>query len=346
MDKKKVAIIGASGYTGLELVRILAYHPGISIELITSETHQGKRFSDLYPHLKGIADYKLKSLDTLGDHNPDLVFLALPHRVSMDFVKKHGYSDYKVIDLSGDFRLDSAEIYEKWYDKEHEIPGAIDDAVYGLPELFRSKIKDASLVANPGCYPTSSILPLAPLVNEGLIEPTGIVVDAKSGVTGAGAKAKPKTHFPNANDNFSAYGVKTHRHMPEIEGTVSNYSGQDTQVIFTPHLLPVNRGILATTYSTPKAGGLTDEKIRAAYNSVYADEPFIRMVDNPPELLDIRGSNYCNIFATYDPRTNKVITISVIDNLVKGAAGQAVQNMNIMFGFEEGEALKTAPLSP
>lgn len=342
---KKIGIIGASGYTGLELVRILKDHPNVFIEIITSETHKGKKFSDLYPHLKGQADFKLESLKNLDNYDLDLVYLALPHRVSMSFVKEHGLDNFDIIDLSGDFRLDSASIYEKWYDKEHEIPELVNDAIYGLPELNKEQISKANFVANPGCYPTSSILPLAPLVKNDLIENDRIIIDAKSGVTGAGAKAKDNTHFPNVNDNFSAYGLKSHRHTPEISATLSKLTDKSIEVLFTPHLLPINRGILTVTYSKPKEIK-NEEELRKIYNSFYQEHPFIRLVDSPPSILDVRGSNYCDIYVTFDERTNNYITVSVIDNLVKGAAGQAVQNMNIMYGLEQTTGLNHSPISP
>lgn len=345
MPKHKVGIIGATGYTGSELVRLLINHPEVSIEIITSESKAGQKFSEVNPHFNGLTELELQSLENLKNYDLDLVFLALPHGVSMDFIKEWGYDDFRVIDLSGDFRLQSAEVYKQWYGKKHAAPDSIKDAVFGLSELFRNQVRNAKLVANPGCYPTSAILPLAPLLKNDFIETFNIIIDSKSGVTGAGATASPKTHFPDVFGNFSAYGLRNHRHTPEIQSSLENYSGKQTEVLFTPHLLPIDRGILTTTYSTPKRK-LDKEFIENAVFSFYEKEHFVRVVDEPPNVKHVRGSNYCDIHVTYDERTNKIITVSTIDNLVKGAAGQAVQNMNIMFGLIERTGLEITPLSP
>lgn len=345
MSKYKVGIVGASGYTGSELVRLLAHHPDVTLEFVTSETYTGKRISDIYPHLQDLVDIELISMNQISDTDPDLVFLALPHGVSMNFVKDHGLDDFITIDLSGDFRFSSREVYEQWYKKGHVAPEYLEEAVFGLPELFRDKIRNASLIANPGCYPTSAILALAPLIKHGFINPSSIVVDSKSGVTGAGAKPKEGLHFPDVFGNFSAYSLVNHRHTPEMESTLSSYSGYSTEILFTPHLLPIDRGILTTTYSTPKKE-VNSEMVEELFHSVYEKEHFVRIYDSPPSLKNIRGSNYCDIHAAYDERTHKIITISTIDNLVKGAAGQAVQNMNIVFGLIESTGLKHIPLNP
>ena len=345
MPKYKIGIVGATGYTGSELVRILSQHPDVTVDIVTSETHQGKKITAIHPHLLDIVDIELKSVKEIGDHNLDLVFLALPHGVSMNFVKEHGIDKFITIDLSGDFRFGSRGIYEEWYKKNHIASEYMEQAVFGLPELFRDKIRNARLVANPGCYPTSAILPLAPLLKHGYIYPTSIVIDSKSGVTGAGAKPKQGTHFPDVFGNFTAYSLLNHRHTPEIENTLRLYTGYSTEVLFTPHLLPIDRGILTTTYSTPKKDVSTDIIEEVLY-STYEKENFVRVFDHPPSVKNIRGSNYCDIHALYDERTNKIITISTIDNLVKGAAGQAVQNMNIIFGLIESTGLKHIPLNP
>lgn len=345
MSKHKVGIVGASGYTGSELVRLLAHHPEVTLEFVTSETYSGKRISDIYPHLQDLVDIELISIDSVSDYEPDLVFLALPHGISMNFVKDHGIDDFVTIDLSGDFRFSSQEVYEEWYKKSHSSAEYMEHSVYGLPELFRDKIRNARLIANPGCYPTSAILALAPLIKHGFVNPSSIVVDSKSGVTGAGAKPKEGLHFPDVFGNFSAYSLVNHRHTPEIENTLLNYSGYSTEILFTPHLLPIDRGILTTTYSTPKKE-VNKEMVEELFHSVYEKEHFVRVFDSPPSLKNIRGSNYCDIHATYDERTHKIITISTIDNLVKGAAGQAVQNMNIVFGLIESTGLKHIPLNP
>lgn len=345
MAKYKVGVIGATGYTGLELVRLLVEHSKISLEIVTSRSNAGKKFSRIYPSFEGIFDNELQDIDTLKDHDLDLVFLALPHRVSMDFVKEHGLSKFRIVDLSGDFRLNSSESYQKWYEKEHVCPSYIDTSVYGLPELNRDRIRNAELVANPGCYPTSAILALVPLLKGKLVDPHSIIVDSKSGVTGAGATPKEPTHFPNLFGNFFAYGLTRHRHTPEIEQILGEVTQQEIQVQFTPHLLPIDRGILTTTYSQP-VKDLNHDLVRESYLNFFEKEHFVRVVDQPPSVKNVRGSNYCDVYATHDERTNRVITISAIDNLVKGAAGQAIQNMNLMFGMIERTGLKYPPLNP
>ncbi|TVP98812.1 MAG: N-acetyl-gamma-glutamyl-phosphate reductase [Balneolaceae bacterium] len=345
MPKYRVGIVGATGYTGSELVRLLAHHPDVTIEFVTSESQQGKNITDVHPHLLDAVDIRITSVKDILADEVDLVFLALPHGVSMNFVKEHGTDKFITIDLSGDFRFSSRGIYEEWYGTQHIAPSYMEEAVYGLPELFRDKIRSARLVANPGCYPTSAILALAPLIKHGFINPTSIIVDSKSGVTGAGAKPKPGLHFPNVFGNFSAYSLLRHRHTPEIESMLQNYTGYSTEVLFTPHLLPIDRGILTTTYSTPKKA-VSKDSVQELFYSIYEKEHFVRVFDDPPSVKNIRGSNYCDIFATYDERTNKIITVSTIDNLMKGAAGQAVQNMNIIFGLIEATGLRHIPLNP
>lgn len=344
-SKIKVGVIGATGYTGVELVRLLILHPDVKLEVITSESKAGKKISEIHPSLEGIVSIELQSIDSIADYDLDLVFLALPHRVSMDFVKKHGLDKFRIVDLSGDFRLKSAELYEKWYDKKHVCPEYLKHSVYGMPELNRDQIRNSNLVANPGCYPTSTILALLPLVHHTYIEPESVIVDSKSGVTGAGASPKIFTHFPNQFGNFFAYGLKHHRHTPEIETILGTVSESILMIQFTPHLLPIDRGILTTTYSTPSKT-INDGMVRDTYLNYYVKEHFVRIVDQPPSVKNVRGSNFCDLFATYDERTNRIITISAIDNLVKGAAGQAVQNMNLMFGLLENTGLKYPPLNP
>lgn len=344
-EKKKIGIVGATGYTGSELVRILTRHPGVEIAAITSQSRAGEAFSEVHPFLQGIADQRLGTIEQLDEHELDLVFLALPHGVSMDFVQRFADRPFKIIDLSGDFRLGSALDYEKWYQKPHTYPAGLEQAVFGCPELFGPEIAAASLVANPGCFPTSAILGLAPLLAASLIEPGPIIVDSKSGVTGAGVKPGPTNLFSNVNDNFKAYGLKRHRHTIEMQGVLDRWAGQRTLIQFTPHLLPLDRGILTTIYARatePIAVGA----LRGRYEGFYADAPFVRLRREAPTLKDVRGSNYCDLYATYDQRTGMVLVISVIDNLLKGAAGQAVQNMNLMFGFEETLGLRHVPLNP
>jgi len=342
---KKIAIIGATGYTGSELARILVCHPEVEIALITSQSHSGKRFSDIHPFFRDILETELQTADKLAEAKIDLAFLALPHGVSMTFAEKFKNANFKIIDLSGDFRLNTPESYEEWYQKEHTFKEGFEKAIYGLPELFGDEIAEAELVANPGCYPTSAILALLPLIRENLIEPSCVIIDSKSGTTGAGVKAKAATHFSNVNDNFKAYGLKKHRHSIEIQQVLEKAGNRDLTLQFTPHLLPIDRGILTTAYAKP-SGFISEEQLKSLYRSFYADKPFVRLVNSPPAVKDVRGSNYCDFFATYDERTNNIIVISVLDNLVKGAARQAVQNMNIMFGFDERTGLHMVPVNP
>ncbi|MCF8309084.1 MAG: N-acetyl-gamma-glutamyl-phosphate reductase [Bacteroidales bacterium] len=341
----KIGIIGATGYTGSELVRLLHSHPDAEIAIITSESYAGRKFSEIHPQFKGIVDVTLKPADDIKSVQPDLVFLALPHGVSMDYAKDLAEEDIKVVDLSGDFRLPSRELYEQWYDKTHTYPEGIDRAVYGLPELFRDAIKGAQLVANPGCFPTGSIVAAAPLVKEKLVDSKHLIFDSKTGVTGAGVKPKLVTHFSNVNENFKAYGVKTHRHTIEIQETLSIVGKENTTAQFTPHLLPVDRGILTSAYGIP-VKNITPGELKQVYEKYYGNEPFIRLQETDPEIKNIRGTNYIDIFPVLDERTGNIMVFSAIDNLVRGAAGQAVQNMNLMLGIEESRGLNTIPLRP
>ncbi len=342
---KKIAIIGATGYTGSELVRILTFHEQVQIELITSESHQGKKFSDIHPQFQGICDVELRPADDVEGHDLDLVFLALPHGVSMEYVRKWKDKTFKIIDLSGDFRLSSPKSFSDWYNIEHSYPEGFDYAVFGLPELYRQGISQSRLVGNPGCFPTGAILGAYPLLKEKLIDPARIFVDSKTGVTGAGVKPKDVTHFPNVNDNFKAYGIKRHRHTIEIQEILSESSGTKSTVQFTPHLLPVDRGILTTIYAIP-AEKMSEQVLKDLYHRYYDQEPFIRVRNIPPEIKQVRGTNYTDIAPFYDERTGNLLILTAIDNLVKGAAGQAVQNMNLMLGFDEKEALNLIPIMP
>lgn len=341
----KAAIVGATGYTGSELVRLLTHHPEVQLEAITSESKAGQTFADIHPQYRGIMEKELIKLADLRQYEPDVVFLALPHGVSMDFVKDHKAADFKIVDLSGDFRLTDAKVYEEWYKKDHVYPEGFTHAVYGLTELNREQIKEAKLVANPGCFPTGAILGAAPIPNGKMGVPQTMIVDSKTGVTGAGAHAKPNTHFPNVNDNFKAYGVRTHRHTIEIEETVNLHFDQPITVQFTPHLLPVDRGILSTIYYSPSEA-TNDEELQRVFQEYYQDAPFVRVINTPPEIKNVRGSNYCDIYPMYDERTGQIIVITAIDNLVKGASGAAIQNMNLMMGLEESVGLHHNPIQP
>ena len=344
--KQKIAIVGASGYTGSELARILVHHPFVEIAIITSERHAGKKFSDLHRQFSGILDMPLSNADEVMNHDPDLIFLALPHGVSMEYVRKWKGLKAKIIDLSGDFRLDSPATYHKWYKKEHTFPVGFEDAVYGLPEVYEEEIGKAKLVANPGCYPTASILSLAPLFKVGIIKAGSVIIDAKSGMTGAGIKLSSSTHFSTANENFNAYGISNHRHTIEIEEQFKSLGKANAVVQFTPHLLPVDRGILATAYTEVDSNGMSREKLDRIYQDYYRDKPYVRVREELPSIKEVRASNFCDIYPFWDERTQRVVAVAVIDNLVKGASGQAVQNMNLMFGFDQTEGLHQMPIQP
>ena len=348
LSSARVAIVGATGYTGSELVRLLSSHPLVEIAAITSRSRAGEAFSSIHPAFRGVCDQPLSRIEDLPD-DLDAILLALPHGASMDFVAAHPMDGPPVIDLSGDFRLADAGLYARWYGQEHRAADRLQGAVFGLPELFRETMAGARLVANPGCYPTAAILALAPLLRRGLVRTDGLVVDAKSGVTGAGATAKAATHFPDLFGDFRAYGLLSHRHTPEIEAALGRVAGGAVQVLFTPHLLPVDRGILATCYAQPAADlarPLDAEQVAAAYAEDYLAEPFVRWTEGAPAIKPVRGSNFCDVHATYDPRTDRVIALAAIDNLVKGAAGQAVQNLNLICGWPETTGLEQGPLSP
>ncbi len=346
MDKKKVAVLGASGYTGSDLLRFLLVHPGVEITHLTAEKHAGKMISDVFPHLKGIVDLELKPLRPKSiPKNIDVIFAALPHGTSAAVIKELYERDVKIIDLGADFRI-SNKNYKKWYG-QHPCPELIKKAVYGITELNRDKVKKAKLVANPGCYPTSSILGLAPLVKNKLAEESSIIVDSKSGVTGAGRSPSLDYHFSEVNEGLKAYKVGEHRHMPEIEEALSNYSGLNVDVFFTPHLIPMDRGILSTIYVNLKKK-LTTKKLINIYKDHYKDEKFVRISDENvyPSTKQVRGSNYCDIGIKVNSSGSRAVIVSVIDNLVKGASGQAVQNMNVMLGFEESTGINTTPVFP
>lgn len=333
----KIGIIGATGYTGLELLRLLVSHPQAEIAWLTSENSSGQCFGNVFAVPPPLADLPLISLAE-ADLAVDAVFACLPHATAQDPVARALDAGAKVVDLSADYRLRSAAAYETWYGVAHKHPDLLAEAVYGLPELHRAEVANARLIANPGCYPTSVILALAPLARAGWLSGT-VIADSKSGVSGAGRQPSLKTHFVEANENFSPYNIgRSHRHLAEMEQELQGLAGDGVPltVIFSPHLTPVNRGILSTIYVTLPAG-LAEGDVRAAYATMYASEPFVRVL--PPgqvaTLAHSVRSNYCVLALTFVPGTSTLIVTSTIDNLVKGASGQAVQNMNITFGLDE-----------
>jgi N-acetyl-gamma-glutamyl-phosphate reductase len=342
----KVSIIGATGYTGEELLRILANHPAVEIAHITSESQTGTPITDIYPHLTKFHDKKLESMhETDKIIDSDVVFIGLPHGHAMEFGKKVAALGVKIIDLGADYRFYDEAVYEKWYKVAHTHPKA--GAVYGLTELYREQVKSAAIVGNPGCYTTASILALAPLAKNKLIDVTSIIVDAKSGVSGAGRGLALGSHFTEVFENLKAYNIGGHRHTPEIEQALSELSGSPVVISFTPHLIPMSRGILSTCYATLREG-VQAEAVDQAFHDLYDTEYFIRLLGRGgyPATKNTRGSNFCDIGWHIDSRTGRVIVVSAIDNLVKGAAGQAVQNLNVMFGLEERTGLLQAPLYP
>ncbi len=343
-----VAIVGASGYTGVELVRILYCHPEVAVTCVTSEQSAGKRISDVFPSLRGRCDLVLENVEPVRvAAKADFIFTALPHKAAMEVVPTFLQLGKQVVDLSADYRLQDAQEYARWYEP-HMSPELLQQAVYGLPELKRARIAGAGLVANPGCYPTSIILGLAPLLKKKLIDPATIVADSKSGVSGAGRSAKVDNLFCEVNDGFKAYGVGgVHRHIPEIEQELSQLAGKNVAIAFTPHLVPMDRGILSTIYAAP-AEAVTGAELTQVYRDFYKGEAFVRVLSagSFPCTAYLRGANFCDIGVTVDQRTGRVIVVSAIDNLVKGASGQAVQNMNVMCGFPENMGLEGLPLFP
>lgn len=343
----RVAVAGASGYTGVELVRLLAVHPEADIRCVTSRQHEGLPINRVFPSLSGFCELVCEPLDVAAiASRVDLVFTALPHKSAMDVVPAFLEAGCRVVDLSADYRLRDLAVYEHWY-QPHTSPHLFDEAVYGLPELYREQVKSARLVANPGCYPTSVILGLTPLLKHQCIDVDSLIVDSKSGTSGAGRGLKEGSLFCEVNEGFKAYGVASHRHTPEIEQELSVLASKNVQINFTPHLLPVSRGILSTCYASLTTAQTTAQLLEL-YHQSYAKEPFVRILPEGelPNILSVRGTNFCDIGLVADQRTGRVIVVSVIDNLVKGAAGQAVQNMNIMGGYNECLGLGIVPLFP
>ncbi len=343
----KVAVVGASGYTGVELLRILVGHPEVEICCVTSRQHEGLPINEVFPSLTGFCELVCESLDVdVIAKRVDLVFTALPHKSAMEVVPGFLAAGCKVIDLSADYRLKDRAVYEQWY-QTHSSPGLFAEAVYGLPELNADQLHTTRLIANPGCYPTSIILALAPLIEKQLIDPKSLIADSKSGVSGAGRGVKLGSLYCEANEGFKAYGIASHRHTPEIEQELAGLFNSHIRLSFTPHLLPVNRGILSTCYAD-----LLEEKSTEAllelYLERYEKESFIRIMPagQLPDIAYVRGTNFCDIGLVSDQQTGRVIVVSAIDNLVKGAAGQAVQNMNIMCDFHEALGLGIVPIFP
>jgi N-acetyl-gamma-glutamyl-phosphate reductase len=333
----RVAIIGATGYTALELIKILLRHPEVEITALTSRSEGNPDVASVHPQLTGRIDLRLQDLaPTEIASRADVAFSCLPHGVTASLVPKLLDFGMRVVDLSADYRLNDPEVYAQWYGQKHADPARLGKVVYGLPELFRDEIRKAQLVANPGCYPTSAILPLAPLLKNGLVAPREIIIDAKSGISGAGRSPKLMTHFPECNESISAYNVGRHRHTPEIEQVLGTASGRAVEVVFTPHLVPMDRGILSTIYAQPIMP-LTEESALQTIREFYANEPFVRVVDHLPGTKDTGGTNFCDITARVV--RGRLITISCLDNLIKGASGAAVQNFNLMHGFAETTAL-------
>jgi len=341
----KTAILGANGYTGLELMRILASHPGVEVAGVASRSCAGRGVAEVFPSLRGFCDtLEFVGPDDIAALGADVVFTALPHGASQAVVPALLEAGARVVDLSADYRLRDAGLYREWYG-EHASEPLIGEAVYGLAELYRPRIRDARLVANPGCYPTGAILALAPLMREGLIETGSVVVDSKSGVSGAGRSAGEEGSFVEVSGSCRAYKIGCHRHTPEIEQELGALAREAVKITFTPHLLPVSRGILTTAYARLKDAGAA-AGLHALYSGAYAHEPFVRVMPQGsfPDISGVRGSNFCEIGLWADPDTGRVIVVSAIDNLVKGASGAAVQNMNVMCGIEETTALNTPPL--
>lgn len=344
----KVGIAGAGGYAGQELVRILKNHPDVTIECMTARSDAGKRYDTVYGNYKEIEERVLtdESFEEIAE-KCDVVFVALPAGAAADGIDEKILSKTKVIDFGGDFRLKDADEYEKWYGLKHNNKETLKEAVYGLCEINRDIIKGKRLVANPGCYTTCTILTLFPLIKERLVETKGIIADAKSGVSGAGRSALQQSLYCERNECVKPYKVASHRHTPEIEQALSIAAGEDIKLIFTPHLIPMNRGILSTCYASLKEG-VTYEDVKAAYEKHYKEEKFVRLTKRGvwPETRWVKGTNFVDIGFEVDERTNTVIAVGVIDNLVKGAAGQAVQNMNILFGLDEKTGLDYVPIFP
>lgn len=348
---KRVGLVGVTGYTGMELIRVLLGHPGMRLTQVTSRKEAGQTLRNIYPFLQGTdaGELRITTPDSASlAANCDLVFLAVPHGTAMEMAGELREKGARVVDLSADFRLRDRQTYEAWYKVEHTRPKLLADAVYGLPELYAEKIAKADLVANPGCYPTSAILALFPALKAGFISSEDLVIDSKSGTTGAGRGANVGSLFCEVADTFRAYNLTKHRHTPEIEQELSLAAGKDIRLSFNTHLLPINRGILTTAYAKLSAGSTSLEQLRACYERFYAGAKWVRVLPEGvlPETRWVRGTNFCDIGFIVDARIDRFIVVAAIDNLCRGASGQAVANANLMLGFEESAGLPFAPLVP
>lgn len=333
----RIAILGATGYTALELIKILLRHPNAEIVAVTSRQEGQPPISMIHPSLTGRLDLRLEDLSPAEvAARAECVFSCLPHGASAAVIPRLLDAGVRVVDFSADYRLNDPEVFAQWYGQKHNDPGRLGKVVYGLPELFRQQIPPSPLVANPGCYPTSAILALAPLLKAGLIQTTDLIVDSKSGVSGAGRTLKLTTHYPECNESIAAYNIGRHRHTPEIEQVLGTAAGRPVEIIFTPQLVPMDRGILTTAYALP-TGPITEEKVMQTLQDFYADEPFVRVVEHLPGTKDSANTNFCDITARVV--RGRVLTISCLDNLIKGASGAAVQNFNLMYGYPETTAL-------
>ena len=344
----KAGMIGSTGYAGGELARLLLQRDDVEILWYGSRSYVGQKYASVYPNLFKIVDENCQddAIKELADQ-VDVIFTATPQGLCASLIDEEILSKVKVIDLSADFRIKDQAVYEKWYKLEHKSPQFLGEAVYGLPEVNREKVKTARLIANPGCFPTCSFLAVYPMVKEGLIDPNTLIIDAKSGTSGAGRGAKTDNLYCEVNESIKAYGVGTHRHTPEIEEQLSYAAGKPVTISFTPHLVPMNRGILVTAYASLN-GKVTEEEARAVYEKYYQNEYFVRLLEPGavPQTRWVEGSNFADVNFKIDTRTNRVVMMGAIDNMVKGAAGQAIQNMNLMFGLPENTGLKQIPIFP
>lgn len=350
MAEIRAGLVGVTGYTGMEIARLLENHPFITLKAVTSRAEAGKKVREIYPFLQGFASGEL----VISEPDPavlakscDIVFLAVPHGAAMAIAAKLRAEHVAVVDLSADFRLRDVNVFAEWYKSEHTQPEILQEAVYGLPEIYADAIKTAKLIANPGCYPTASVLALYPAIKNGFIKDAGIVIDAKSGTTGAGRKAVVESLYCEIADTFKAYNLTKHRHTPEIEQELSLAAGKEITLSFNTHILPVNRGILATIYTELKDGATLDT-VYQAYEAFYEKHPFMRVLPKGclPELKNVRGTMFCDISLVYDPRTGRLIILSAIDNLCRGASGQAIANANIMNNLDVATGLMLAPMVP